>query len=162
LTASLQFADARVALRVEWSKLFARFDRAFEEVVLASEEMRRNIDYGRESRASWQRLAKAQAHEDAATLEGRRGYALEHARYEQELEAALVRTWTPVLIEAQKEGMFAPRLVDALAATRAPSLANMPGQSTAPAPSGIDADVRLIIALTETVRLSQCDAEREY
>jgi hypothetical protein len=144
------------------SKLFARFNQAFKEVILDSEEMRRNIDYSCESELSWTRLAKEQAHEDAATQEGRRGYALEHARYEWELEASLVRAWAPVLAEAQKEVLFAPHLVDTLAATRAPSLVKKPQQPALQAPSGDEAGVKLIIALTETVRLSGCDAELEY
>jgi hypothetical protein len=146
------------ALSVEWSKSHARADRHVEEVVLTTEEMCRNFEYGRFAHSAWLQLAASSTEgADARKLEGRRAYALEHARYEQDLEARLIKMWSPVLAATRAVPLFAGRLVDATAA-----VLNAPTAPPASASLAARDASALVISFSEALRLSDCKSSREF
>ncbi|KAF8128075.1 hypothetical protein K438DRAFT_1789652 [Mycena galopus ATCC 62051] len=89
------------ALRLEWSKAYARTKRLSEEVRLLREEMRRTIAFGRTAAEKWQQLAEQEIAGSTPELtEGRRAYAAEHAATECQTCAKLERNWAGILAKA--------------------------------------------------------------
>jgi hypothetical protein len=92
--------DICTGLRVELARSRARRDRWLEEVILTSEEMRRNMAFGRWQRQQWRNLASSaptQPTEDPVLREGLSSYAFERADYEADLLKALELKWTPIV-----------------------------------------------------------------
>ncbi|KAF8135294.1 hypothetical protein K438DRAFT_1997396 [Mycena galopus ATCC 62051] len=89
------------ALRLEWSKAYARAKRLSEEVRLLREEMRRTIAFGRTEAEKWGQLAQEEIHGSTPELtEGRRAYAAEHADIERRTCAKLEQNWAGILAKA--------------------------------------------------------------
>jgi hypothetical protein len=104
-----------------------------EEVILNTEEMRRNIVYSSYERQQWLDLADSPADPrwsggkdtvegdaaqaellalDPTLQEGRRSYALERAHDEEQLSAGLIAKWRPVYTRWLKSDILGHLLVD--------------------------------------------------
>jgi hypothetical protein len=126
LTASHTVADSySTGLRVEWGRTRARCDRWKEEVMLTSEEMRRNLAYAIYERKRWLELAMSSKDcrngtrcndlvppiaipplPDCALDEGRRAYCLERALDEEVRVRQLVAKWRPIHDDLKKKNPF--------------------------------------------------------
>jgi hypothetical protein len=108
--------DARPALCVEWSRAKARSERWAEEVILTTEEMRRNLAYCVYARNRWVELAQCQTHEDPAVARGKVAYALKQVAYEVKLADSLAEKWKPVLLRASLSLLLRDWIIDVLGA----------------------------------------------
>jgi hypothetical protein len=97
---------------VELAKSRARRDRWLEEVTLTSEEMRRNIAFGRWQHQRWVHLASSASNEDPVLQEGLASYALERAAYEAKLLDVLTTKWRPVIQQCLRRPLLARELLD--------------------------------------------------
>ncbi|KAF8164505.1 hypothetical protein K438DRAFT_1775478 [Mycena galopus ATCC 62051] len=89
------------ALRLEWSKAYARAKRLSEEVRVVREEMRWTIAFGVAEAEKWEGLAQEEILGSTPELtEGRRAYAAEHAAIERQTCARLERNWAGILAKA--------------------------------------------------------------
>ncbi|KAJ6488781.1 hypothetical protein C8R45DRAFT_826688 [Mycena sanguinolenta] len=85
------------ALRVEWCKAYSRMRRWYEDVVLVEEEMRRTVEYGYWSAATWEQRVNGRAGAVEAELqEGLAAYAREQRWRETETCDLLARKWVGV------------------------------------------------------------------
>jgi hypothetical protein len=123
-----------LALMTEWARARARAARWSEELQLLCEEMRRTLAYTSWKATWWAALARSApklppshtcdaiatagepstpaglaALQDAALLEGRTAYALEHAAQELAFRSRCVAKFRPVLLAAKATGLV-PRI----------------------------------------------------
>jgi hypothetical protein len=98
-----------------------------EEAVLTSEEMRRNVAFGRWQHQQWKDLAASTSNNDPALQEGLTSYALERAAYEAKLVDVLAMKWRPIIQQSLRQPVLAWELLDPFAntSTNATSTASM-------------------------------------
>ncbi|KAK7022727.1 hypothetical protein VNI00_017003 [Paramarasmius palmivorus] len=119
-------------LRSEWCKARARAMRAWEELMLVREEMRRTLEYLEWRAREWDEYAKAELAGGEAEREGQRAFALRQGRIQRSLKASFEKKW----------GRLVPRLQEwAAVDTPFPDYVNDDDQSEKDGDMGEDKDL---------------------
>jgi hypothetical protein len=103
-----------IALWVEWAHAKACKECWIEEVILTTEEMQCNLVFGQHQCAEWLWLADQQQDADPICLKGKRSYALEQARYKEQLASSLIIKWQPILAHIHKSQLLGHCIIDLL------------------------------------------------
>lgn len=90
-----------IALKIEWCKARARYERWEEEVILLVEEMRRVQEYARWKADWWMSRVDLRFAVSTELREGTRAYAEEHAERELNRVSRLERAWGGLSVLAE-------------------------------------------------------------
>ncbi|KAK7035315.1 hypothetical protein VNI00_012082 [Paramarasmius palmivorus] len=88
-------------LRSEWCKARARAMRAWEELMLVREEMRRTLEYLDWRAREWDQCAQVELTGGVAEREGQRAFALRQAKIQRSLKASFEKKWGRLMPRVQ-------------------------------------------------------------